>query len=96
MNKKITGSLIVFLIATAISSSSYFYSFKKAEKIKDTYEGSLSPLHGRLIIFRNDKIKPQWVFSAEYEKLITGATFDINISLFGKVIQQPPKTNKIK
>ena len=68
----------------------------KANKIRDTFVGNLSELKGSLVLFESEKFRPYWGFNAEYTDIMTGATFDIDISIFGKVIRQPPKTKKIQ
>jgi hypothetical protein len=74
---------------------SFFNAQRKAVNITNNFEDSLSSLKGRLILFENKALKPQWLFSAEYNEIITGTTFDIQISMFGKVTKQPALTKNI-
>ncbi len=95
MKKAISWILAISLLFIVFTSASFINAQNKAEKIKTTFEGNLSELKGRLILFENKKLSPSWYFSAEYADFITGATFDIEISILGDVIRQPPKTKKI-
>ena len=88
--------MAIFISLIMLTCASFMDAQNKAKKIENSFEGNLSPLRGSLILFKNGRLRPSWLFSAEYSDLMTGARFDINISIFGKVIRQPPKNKKIQ
>lgn len=82
--------LLTFLVIGGIFTS-YSIAMKQAEKVANTYPGRLSKFSTNLILFGTPNPKPPfWYCRAEYSDAITGATFDVYVSLTGKVIKIPP------
>ena len=59
---------------------------------------SISSLRGHFLLFLRGK-GPCWLFSGTYLDALTGATFDVYVSLLGKVFKTtpkpPPKQNEV-
>jgi len=90
--KKILGIfLLIFLILACGLGASYKIAKGKAKKVVETFPGQLSPLNAQLALFNSSSFPPCWIFRAEYENLMTGATFDVYVSLSGRIIMIPPK-----
>ena len=79
--------MVAIVFTTGLSS--YLVAKNSANNVALAYEGSLSPLKGQLVLFGDDPLTPCWVFRAEYGNVITGATFDVYVSFFGKVLKKP-------
>lgn len=71
---------------------SYTISKEQAEKVAQSFPGKLSPMTARLALYGVPELTPCWVFRAEYEGEMTGATFDVYLSLLGRVLKIPPKS----
>ena len=80
---------MILLIALGVFSS-YSVSKGRAERIAQASKMPISPLKGGLIVLVDDEFLPCWVFRGEYENAMTGATFDVYVSLFGRVLKGPP------
>jgi hypothetical protein len=91
MRMLISISFIIFLLAGACFLS-YSSSKKVAQEVADSFPGELSPLKANIVLFGSSDLTPCWVFTAEYEDQLTGATFDVYVSLLGKPLKIPPKT----
>ena len=83
------GSFLLIVIVGLLIS--YFIAKHSAEKITHEYKYSISPLKGQLVLFIDDSFSPCWVFRGEYENALTGVTFDVFVSIFGKIILVPKK-----
>lgn len=82
--------VIVFVMAGGISLS-YSVSKRRAQAIAEFSKGPISPLKGQLVLFIGDDFVPCWIFRGEYNDVMTGATFDVFVSLFGNVLIIPYK-----
>ncbi len=82
-------SLSLIIVISIAGFSSYFIAKSRAIDIATTFDGSLSPLRGDLALFGEESLAPCWIFKAEYSNAMTGATFDVYISFWGKVLKQP-------
>jgi hypothetical protein len=90
MKKIILYSILFFAVVLAGLGTSYLIAKRSAEKIRESYAGEVSQLKGHLIIFHANKlVAPYWVFRGEYANLMTGATFDVYVSLLGNVQTVP-------
>ena len=93
MKKLIACCLLLFLIVGG-GCLSYSISKKHAEAVRDDYQRdyhlSISPLKGHLMLGIDGKLSPFWFFNGEYLDAITGCTFDVYVSLFGKIFKTPP------
>jgi hypothetical protein len=76
------GILVCFL-------GSFLISQNTAEKIRKNLNNEVSHLKGQLVLFQNDSFNPCWVFRGEYALVMTGATFDVYVSLTGDVLKVP-------
>jgi len=90
MKKIAVAIVIVLLIIAAGGFSSYLEAKKQAKKVVQSFPGQLSPLSTQLVLFGSPNNFPCWVFRAEYSDLMTGATFDVYVSLWGNVFKIPP------
>lgn len=92
MRKRIIVSCsVLLLIIIGGGILSYSISKKRAECVVQKYpELSISPLKGRLILFIDDEWRPCWLFIGEYNNVLTGMTFDVYVSLFGRVLPPYP------
>lgn len=70
---------------------SYSVSRVRAEAIARPYAKSISPLRGQLILFIDNQFNPCWLFRAKYNEALTGATFDVYMSIFGTQIKSKKK-----
>lgn len=86
---RIVFCLILFFIVIAGIFISYSISKTRTENIMLNYHMPISSLKSQLVIFMGDEFSPCWIFRGEYENAITGATFDVYVSLFGNVISFP-------
>ena len=75
--------IIIFVL---LAFSSYLKSKEQAEMIAQECPLAVSPMRGQLILFMNGDFKPCWMFRGEYKEQITGATFDVYVSIFTKVL----------
>jgi len=91
MKKLTVGCLLILSIAGG-SFISYAISKGRAEQVAESFPGTLSPLNTHLVLYGDPELTPCWVFSAEYDNAYTGATFDVYVSFFGKVLKIPPKS----
>jgi uncharacterized protein YpmB len=89
MKKTIIYSIIILIIVLSLFGASFFISQQAAEKVKENYTGEVSKLKGQLILFKGEKFSPCWVFKGEYANQMTGATFDVYVSLLGTVKKGP-------
>jgi hypothetical protein len=90
--KKLTVCCFLILLIAGGSFISYAISKGRAQQVAESFSGPLSPLNTHLVLFGDPELTPCWVFIAEYENVITGATFDVYVSFFGKVLKIPPKS----
>lgn len=67
---------------------SYTISKSRAEELSSVQGVEISPVKGRLLLFVGDEFNPCWLFSGENEKALTGATFDVRVSFFGRIIEE--------
>ena len=51
-------------------------------------------MKGHLILFVDGEFDPCWIFMGEHQTALTGGTFDVYVSLFGKVIDTPGKNRQ--
>lgn len=94
-NKLIILPILILTILVFLGWQSLTLSRKNAEQIADSFKGNISPLRAQFVLVKDDKIcVPYWIFRGEYEDLITGASFDVEISLFGKVLKKPPSAKQ--
>jgi hypothetical protein len=77
------------IVLAALLLISYVVAKTKAHKVAAQFAGDLSPLKGRLVLFVDGNFVPLWIFRAEYEQALTGATFDVYVSLCGTELQPP-------
>lgn len=89
MKKVILCFFILFAIVAGGSLLSYSASKSRAEIIAQNFRVPISPLEGHLVLFIDNEFSPCWIFIGEFESAITGATFDVYVSLFGKVLKVP-------
>ena len=82
---------LILVIVVAGVFLSYSVSKEQAEEVAQRHQGSVSPLKGQLVLFIGDDFSPCWVFRGEYEDALTGATFDVYVSVFGRIIRAPSK-----
>ncbi|GBC59963.1 hypothetical protein DENIS_0905 [Desulfonema ishimotonii] len=94
MKKIIILYLLLIIIGGILIS--YSVSKERAENIVRNYEEPISPLKGQLIIFIGDKFSPCWLFRGEHKHALTGATFDVYVSMSGRVFKIPPKKQKYR
>ena len=80
--------ILVFILVGGFSLS-YSTSKRRAETIALGSKAPISPLEGQLVLFIGDDFIPCWVFRGEYKYAITGATFDVYVSIFGRVFKKP-------
>jgi hypothetical protein len=92
MKRLIIGIFLLFIISTMGLFASYITAREQAEKVAQSFPGSLSPLRTQLALFGAPELTPCWVFRAEYADAMTGATFDVYVSLLGSVLKIPPKS----
>jgi len=92
MKKIFIVIIIVSIIVGGGLFASYSVAIRQAKKVEQSFSGNLSPLGTRLIPFGIPGITPCWVVRSEYSDLYTGATFDVYVSLFGKVLRVPPQS----
>ena len=90
--KAIIACCLLILILAGGSFLSYSISKERAQKVAQSFPGPLSPLNTQLALYGVPELTPCWVFRAEYEDAITGSTFDVYVSLFGKVLKIPSKS----
>ena len=90
MKKLIIGFITLLLISLGVFLS-YSVSKERAERIAHESKIPISPLKGKLIVFIDNEFLPCWVFRGEHENAMTGATFDVYVSLFGRVLKGPPR-----
>jgi len=90
MKKFLIGILILCFICSGSVVASYLIAKEKADMVAKSFPGNLSPMSAQLALFGAPELTPCWVFRAEYYDLMTGATFDVYISLLGKVTKVPP------
>jgi hypothetical protein len=90
--KKLTAGCLIILLIAGSSFFSYAISKGRAQKVAESFPGSLSSMRTHLALYGVPELTPCWVFSAEYEDVLTGATFDVYVSLLGKVLKIPPKS----
>ncbi len=76
--------LVVIIIIAGIY---YSYSIAKtiAEKNVQNYHGAISPLKSQFVLFIDNELNPCWVFRSEYNDALTGATYDVYVTLFGSL-----------
>ena len=91
MKKVIVVCLLIFSIAGGCFIS-YAISKGRAQQVAKSFPGALSPLNVHLVLFGDPELTPCWVFTAEYDNVYTGATFDVYVSFFGRVLKIPPKS----
>lgn len=90
--KKIVIYSLTFIIIVLLGLGLSFWSAKKnADDIRMKFDGEVSNLKGRLVLFQGDDFSPCWVFRGEYIHMITGATFDVYVSLLGNVLKEPTR-----
>jgi hypothetical protein len=89
MKKIILYSIISFTVILAGLGSSFLIAKRSAEKVRESYAGEVSQLKCHLIIFHDGEFAPYWLFIGEYANLMTGATFDVYVSLLGNVQTVP-------
>lgn len=90
MKKIILCGILFFAVVLAGLESSFLVAKRSAEKIGESNAGEVSQLKGHLIIFHDNKfVAPYWLFKGEYANLMTGATFDVSVSLLGNVQTVP-------
>lgn len=94
MKKYIIYFICLFFLILGGAFLSYSKALKSAKNISQYDSEQISPLKGNLILFINDEFSPCWIFRGEYKYLMTGATFDVHVSLFGHVFKEPPKRPK--
>jgi hypothetical protein len=94
MKKAIIAVSLAALIIVLGAILSYSVSKVHANRIVRESKMPVSPLKGRLIVFIDDEFLPCWLFRGEFENAMTGATFDVHVSLFGRVLKSPPHTEK--
>lgn len=90
--KKMVISIILFIFTfVGIGFISYSISKERANAFleKQTYKEQISPLRGQLVVFVNGKFNPCWIFRGEFKDAITGATFDVYVSLSGELCTMP-------
>jgi len=92
MKKIIILFLIIFIIIGILLFLSYSIAKGRAEEVAKRFPGNLSPLKSHLVLSIGNDFKPCWIFQAEYNDLLTGSTFDVYITLFGKVFKKPKFT----
>ncbi len=92
MKKRIAiACCCLFLIIIGGIFLSYSISKERAENFAQRYhELSISPLKGRLILFIGGEFRSCWLFSGEYNDELTGMTFDVFVSFFGRVLKPYP------
>lgn len=90
--KIIIAICLTILLLFGAGFFSYTKSKEQAKKVAQSFAGPLSPMKTQFILYIDHELTPCWVFRAEYEDVITGATFDVYVSLLGKVIEIPPKS----
>lgn len=89
MKRTIIYCILFVAIVFSTGLSSFLVAKNRADNVAIAFEGSLSPLKGQLVIFGDDPLFPCWVFRGEYSNVMTGATFDVYVSFFGKVLKKP-------
>ena len=92
MKKAFITIIIILLIISGGLFFSYSIAIKSAKKVEQSFKGNLSPLGTRFIPYGIPEITPCWVVRSEYSDLYTGATFDVYVSLSGKVLRVPPQS----
>lgn len=80
---------MISIIAVVIFSS-YLIAKQQAQKVAQSHPSSLSDFSTQLALFGSPELTPCWVFSADYAELMTGCTFDVYVSFYGKVLKVPP------
>jgi hypothetical protein len=84
----VVACIVLFLAAIGVFLS-YTTSKDKAVEIARSQSVQISPLEGNLVLFIGNKFSPCWLFRGENEKALTGATFDVYVPFFGRVIDTP-------
>jgi len=92
MKKLTVACCLLILIVAGGCFYSYAISKERAQKVAESFPGFLSPMKTQLALYGDPELTPCWVFRAEYEDVLTGATFDVYVSLFGKVLKIPPQS----
>jgi len=87
--KKIVAIFTVLSLVAIGAFLSYTTSKEKAAELARNQSVQISPLKGNLVLIIGDKFSPCWLFRGENEKALSGATFDVYVSLFGRVINTP-------
>ena len=90
MKKIMIGILSLCVICFGSIAASYLIAKNKADMVAQSFLGNLSPMSAQLALFGGPELTPCWIFRAEYYDLMTGATFDVYVSLLGKVLKVPP------
>ena len=85
MKRIILYSILFLAIVSAGLGLSFLLAKRSAEKIRESYRDEVSQLKSYLVIFHDNKFAPYWLFKGEYANLMTGATFDVYVSLLGNV-----------
>lgn len=75
----------IFLLTGYVSFS---ISRKQANLVAERYRDIISPLKGELVLFIDGDFRPCWVFRGEPKELLSGSTYDVYVSLTGKIIQE--------
>ena len=90
-SKKLIILCLVLGFAAALSLvGSYSLSKSTADKYVRESGAPVVPDGGHLVLFFNDRlISPRWRFVYEYKDVITGSIYDVQVSLFGKLLEVP-------
>jgi hypothetical protein len=92
MRKLVAIILLLLITLAAATYASYSIAERQAEKVAQSYPGPLSPLKAQLALYGIPGPTPCWVFRAEYSDAITGAMFEVYVSLLGNIIKIPPRS----
>ena len=91
MKKIIIFCCLLFLIVLGADFLSYAGSKERAESVEPYYRALNSQLMGQLILFIGDVFSPYRISIGEHKYVLTGVTFDVYVSLFGRVLNDPSK-----
>ncbi len=96
--KKLVVLCLALVIAVAVSLvGSYAVSKSVSDKHVQKSGISLTSSGGHLLLFVNDRlVSPRWRFVYEYNNVITGSVYDVQVSLFGTHIETPEDRNRKK
>ena len=90
MKKLIVCILLLFVIIAGGFLASYFVAEEKAAQVANSFPGSLGSIETQFALHGLPKLTPCWVMRSEYANQMTGATFDVYVSFWGKVLKVPP------